>query len=325
MSPLLDNAIQSIRIGVEDYEAHDPARALSAIRNLHAGLLLLAKEVLVQAVPNADEDDLIGAEYKPMPDDNGGVTYEKRSARTIGLAGIGERFKDFRIPVDRAALEKLSQLRNDVEHRYTEKAPGVLRQTVAGTFPLAARMFRRVGVDPVERLGDAWKTMLDVHEVYEQELRTCRETFDRVEWRHEVVGRHPRECPKCRSELLEQIGPENREQECADSACRLCGARVSAETLVESAIAAHYSAAEFLDYKHGGDGVVFDCPECGLHTYVVDSEPEDGGSEFVGCMACDHRVQGRCARCQEDLTPGNLGANRSGCCDYCEHMLFKDD
>ncbi|MXX74928.1 MAG: hypothetical protein F4210_15125 [Holophagales bacterium] len=325
MSPLLDNAIQSIRIGVEDYEAHDPARALSAIRNLHAGLLLLAKEVLVQAVPDADEDDLIGADYKPMPDGNGNVTYEKRSARTIGLAGIGERFKDFRIPVDQAALKKLSGLRNDVEHRYTQEAPDAVRQTVAGAFPLVVRWFRRVGVDPVEKLGEAWKTMLEVRDVYEQELRACRETFDGVEWAHAVVGQAPRECPRCRSELLEQIEPENREQECADSACRSCGAKVSAERLVENAVAAHYSAAELLDYKHGGDGIVFDCPECGLHTYVVDSEPEDGGSEFVGCVVCEHRVQGRCARCQEDLTPGNLGANHFGYCDYCEHMLLKDD
>lgn len=325
MSPLLDNAIQSIRVGVEDYEARDPARALSAIRNLHAGLLLLAKQVLVQAVPDADEDELIGAEYKPMPDGSGGVTYEKRSVRTIDFAGIEERFKDFGIPVDQSALKRLSRLRNDVEHRYSEEAPDAVRQTVAGAFPLAVQWFRRVGIDPVEKLGEAWTTMLEVRGVYEQELRTCRETFDGVKWRHEAVGREPRECPKCRSELLEQVEPENREQESADSTCRSCGARVSAERLVENTVAAHYSAAEYLDYKHGGDGIVFDCPDCGLHTYVVDSEPEGGASEFVGCVACGSRVEGRCARCQEDLTPGDLGANHAGYCAYCEHMLLKDD
>ncbi|MCE2560045.1 MAG: hypothetical protein J4F98_16040 [Acidobacteria bacterium] len=323
MSPLLDNAIQSIRIGVEDYQANDPARALSAIRNLHAGLLLLAKVVLVQLVPNADEDALIGAEYKPVPDGEGGLTYVRRSLRTIDLAGIGERFKDFGIAVDQATLVKLSRLRNDVEHRYTEEAPDAVRQTVAGAFPLAAQMFQRVDIDPVEKLSGAWKTMLEIREVYEQELRACRETFEGVEWRYAIVGQAPRECPKCRSELLEQMDPENREQECADSTCRSCGARVDAGMLVENAIAAHYSAAEFLDFKHGGDGVVFDCPECGLHTYVVDTEPEDTSSELVGCVVCEHRIEGRCARCEDHLTPSNLGADHPDFCDYCEHMLFK--
>lgn len=45
---LHENALTSIRLGVEDFErcsgaAGDPARALSAVRNLFAGVLLLFK------------------------------------------------------------------------------------------------------------------------------------------------------------------------------------------------------------------------------------------------------------------------------------------
>ena len=39
MDRLLDNAMESIRIGVEDYETQEEARSRSAVRNLHAGLL----------------------------------------------------------------------------------------------------------------------------------------------------------------------------------------------------------------------------------------------------------------------------------------------
>jgi hypothetical protein len=49
MNTLFDNAIQSIQLGIEDYEHNDPMRALSAVRNFYAGTLLLAKEVLVRA------------------------------------------------------------------------------------------------------------------------------------------------------------------------------------------------------------------------------------------------------------------------------------
>ena len=40
MDRLLDNAMESIRIEVEDYETQEEARSRSAVRNLHAGLLL---------------------------------------------------------------------------------------------------------------------------------------------------------------------------------------------------------------------------------------------------------------------------------------------
>jgi hypothetical protein len=48
MNTLFDNAIQSIQLGIEDYQANDPRRALSAVRNFYSGVLLLAKEVLVR-------------------------------------------------------------------------------------------------------------------------------------------------------------------------------------------------------------------------------------------------------------------------------------
>jgi hypothetical protein len=60
MNSLFDNAIQSIQIGIEDYEANEPKRALSAVRNFYAGTLLLAKEVLVRAVPKAKIKDVLG-------------------------------------------------------------------------------------------------------------------------------------------------------------------------------------------------------------------------------------------------------------------------
>ena len=45
MSDLFNNAVASIRMGVEDYTNKDGNRALSAVRNFYSGVLLLAKEV----------------------------------------------------------------------------------------------------------------------------------------------------------------------------------------------------------------------------------------------------------------------------------------
>ena len=48
---MLDNAIQSIQIGMEDFHEEDERRVLSAIRNLYAGILLLFKYKLQQLSP----------------------------------------------------------------------------------------------------------------------------------------------------------------------------------------------------------------------------------------------------------------------------------
>jgi hypothetical protein len=37
---LLTNAVASINVGVEDYKTGVPERLLSAVRNIHAGVLL---------------------------------------------------------------------------------------------------------------------------------------------------------------------------------------------------------------------------------------------------------------------------------------------
>ena len=54
MNSLFDNAVQSIQLGVEDYQSNDAKRAVSAVRNFYAGVLLLAKEVLIRAAPESD-------------------------------------------------------------------------------------------------------------------------------------------------------------------------------------------------------------------------------------------------------------------------------
>jgi hypothetical protein len=48
---LLANAIESIQVGVEDYQAATRPRLLSAVRNIHAGVVLLFKEALRRRSP----------------------------------------------------------------------------------------------------------------------------------------------------------------------------------------------------------------------------------------------------------------------------------
>ena len=317
MPGLLENAVQSIHLGVEDYQANDPRRALSAVRNFHAGLLLLAKDILVRAVPNADESEAIAARYKPVPDGCGGVKYKPASEQTIDLVMIGSRFKDFGLSIDHAALKELGRLRNDIKHRYSKEPHETVRHAIAKAFPVAAQLFRLTGEEPRNLLGEAWETMLEVRTVYEQELNACRATFDRVKWRSRNLEEPRFVCPQCQAHLVAQDNPENQEQEGAEAHCRSCGIAIGADVLVESAVATRMEWESYVAMIDGGDSPLQDCPDCGLSTYVLNEEE-------IGCVWCGCTLH-KCARCMTGLMPDNVDPNNHNLCNYCGHLMTKDD
>ena len=204
MSDLFKNAVQSIILGLEDYQTEDAERTLSAVRNYYAGLLLLAKEVLVRAVPDADESEILAANYKPVPDESGGVKYVPQSNRSIDLNGIGTRFKGFGLSIDKKVLRELSEIRNAVEHRSPKSVADSMRQSIAMSFPLVYKLFREAYEDPYEVLEHTWETMLEVRTIYDEELKTCRATFSNVEWSSNILADAPRLCVECGSELVAQ-------------------------------------------------------------------------------------------------------------------------
>src|SRR3546814_6707118 len=110
MSVIFTNAVDSIKMGIEDYAQANPARALSAVRNFYAGVLLLGKEVLIRAAPLANADDIIGAKYTPVPDGTGGVTHVIEGYQTDDFNTLGKRFKDFGVLVDTHGLQELNGL-----------------------------------------------------------------------------------------------------------------------------------------------------------------------------------------------------------------------
>lgn len=314
---LFSNAVQSIQIGIEDYSKNDPRRALSAVRNFYAGILLLAKEVLVRAVPNADPDDILSERYKPVPDGSGGVIFKRVSPRTIDFVAIGERFRDFGLPINQAALNDLNRIRNDIEHRYTDKPQQVIREAIAKAFPVAVDLFRLAGEEPHKVLGDTWQVMLDVREVYERELAACKSTFAKVDWVSPTLARAPFSCPKCSSELVAQKDPLNADRQSLDCACRACGADISSVDSVTHALAALLETEAYLSYTDGGESPIGTCPECGIETYLTTDEE-------VGCVWCE-LVLGDCARCTVGLTPENVSDGSSDFCGYCYNLLSKDD
>jgi predicted RNA-binding Zn-ribbon protein involved in translation (DUF1610 family) len=316
MNSLFDNAIQSIQLGIEDYEANDPKRPLSAVRNFYAGVLLLAKEVLVRAAPNANPKDVVGATYKPVLDGEGGINFVS-GTRTVDFHGIGERFKDFGLKIDQASLKDLSRIRNDMEHLYTEANRESVREAIAKAFPVVVDLFRQIDEEPLECLGDSWTVMLNVKALYERELKQCTETFDGVDWKSDALSEAARPCPKCGSHLVYRLDQTRSESGFADAQCRQCGEKIDAITLMETALEAHFEYERYSAAKDGGEDPLGMCPECTTKTYVIFNEENRCTNCFLSLEECD--------RCHEPLTPNNVSDDSSSLCGYCSNLFSKDD
>ena len=314
MSKLFENAVESIVVGIEDYRQNSRPRALSAVRNFYAGTLLLAKEVLVRQVPNADPDRLLGAKYKPVSDGDGGVEYEAVGHATIDFAQLSERFNDFGLRISHAELKDLNRIRNDIEHLYTNAALDAVREAIAKAFPVVVELFRLADEDPREVLGDAWQTMLEVRSFYESERAQCEDTFEKVNWKSDALAEAPKLCPECGSHLVEQNDPANTDHESADARCRACGEEIEAEKLVETAIDESL-ALSYRDVKHGAEPDHTNCHECTLKTFVFAENQ---------CVWC-HASLGTCAICSEQLTPDNKDPDGESLCSYHAYVLSKDD
>ena len=317
MNSLLENAIQSLQIGIEDYQANDPRRALSAVRNFYAGTLLLGKEVLVRQAPRADPMEALGTRFRPKPDGNGG-TKVVADRRTIDFATLGPRLSDFGVSVDQAALEKLNRVRNDIEHYFTKDSTEIVRASIATAFPVVAALFRHARLAPEELLGDAWQFLLMDRQVYEQELEECRRTFSEIRWIAAVLEGREIQCPYCELDLVVQSDAKNHDQQLMECRCRACGKDVPAEQAVGATLGAHYAGESYLAAKYGGDQPLHVCPMCGVEAYLLTSE-------HVGCVWCGERL-GRCGLCGEGLTPENVAWDDDmRWCSYCAYKIFKDD
>ena len=283
MNSLLDNAIQSLQVGIEDYQANDPGRTLSAVRNFYAGVLLLGKEVLVRQAPNADPKDLLSMRHRLKPDGSGGVKLDGEGRRTIDFDTLGKRLKDFGVPVDITALGKLNSVRNEVEHYFTMDSPDVVRALIARAFPTVSALFRHARLEPQDLLGETWQFLLSIGQVYAQELKECRQTFAKVRWKSEAMVDTEIRCPHCGIDLVEQCDPKNDDQEKMECRCRACGVRMLPKQAVEETMAATYGWQIFGVVSEGGDSPIQACPECHAEAYLLTSK-------HTGCAWCGAKL-----------------------------------
>ncbi|HEV2575458.1 MAG TPA: hypothetical protein VGU72_27235 [Beijerinckiaceae bacterium] len=316
---LFTNAIETIQIGVEDLLRNDERRVLSAVRNVHAGVLLLCKEKLRRLSP--DDEILLAQRFEPQPNDKGEVSIEAVGRNTVGVDDIKKRFKAFDVPLDWKRFDGMADIRHHMEHSYFKGSRERARQVVADALLVIRQLLvDALREDPLKTLGsDCWTALLENADLFEAELQACRVTLERVDWDTEAAARAIPDfiCPSCRSALLRQRDPNNKSQQKVALTCTACGEDAELGPVLSLAFEETFGAESHMAVKDGGEPPITTCPECSEETFVV---------EEARCASCDFVLpeDAACAICGNGLSAEEY-YEHAGLCSYHAHVASKDD
>jgi hypothetical protein len=304
---LWNNAISAICIGVEDFQSGSDKRLLSAVRNLHAGLLLLYKEKLRRLSPADSNEVLVRSKVAPKLMD-GKLVFVGEGERTVSSHEVQQRFERLGIKADWKEFRKIARIRNEVEHFYCAEEGKAVREIVAGVFVLArAFVGQEFNQDFANMLPEPiWKCMVDTKRLHDAELAECRAALDAVNWPLGVVKSEiaSLRCTKCGSELLfPRVSELGRVLE-----CRTCRHEEPQEEFVERAIESYFATKRSSEVADSAPFIV-ECPACGRETYSMDDSC---------CLACECEAPTECGRCGCSIPIEEL--SESSYCSWCRKL-----
>lgn len=321
MDSLLDNAIVSIQLGLEDHDSDDERRVISAARNLYAGVLLLCKEVLRRLSPAGSNDVLIRTRMKAVRDADGIVRFVGSGNKTVDRTQIEEVFKQLALAVDLSKLKRLADIRNDIEHMHPNVRPALIQEAIGDAMPIIRTIIvNELQEEPAELLGPkAWAALLDEARVFKEEQDACRESLKSVGWGSEALARAVSEfrCPHCTSTLIRNENPAAANVGELQLICSKCGGEADPDGVVEEALERALEVDSYIAAKEGLEPILDECPECGKHTFVF------GESRCVNCGFSLHGYE--CFVCSEPLTLDEYRYGDGKLCSYHENSLSKDD
>lgn len=314
---LLENAKNSIILGLEDFESADVKRPVSAVRNIYAGILLLFKEKLLRLSPAGSDEVLIKARIIPSLNAAGVLIFRGEGDRTVDYFGIKERFGSLGVEVDWKRVERINKIRNNLEHYYSLENKDVVKGLISESL-IVIRDFLtlHLGIDPQEFLGkEAWKVMLSTAEVFQKEETDCRAKLSKIDWKpgHLANAVQESSCLRCESTLIFPI-PENVDRWDTAYKCRVCGFVQDFESFVERALGEYFQYDNYSSVKDGGEPATIMCPNCSKDTYIL---------EDAFCPLCEESFKHTCQLCDIPIPYSEIDG--SGYCGYCSYKLAKDD
>lgn len=325
---LFDNALSSIRLGIEDYKlatqpSGDPTRALSSLRNLLSGVLLLFKyRISISVSSPEDAATLIYVPYEIKPSiDKGGVVkwLPQLAKNTIETDAIQNRFEMLGINVDWTILKKIKDRRNELEHLHPSSTLGELTTFIAELFPLLRDFIEQhLYKTPVQLLGDTWLIMLEVSTFHQDTRKQCI-----TKW--EICGIPEKlrtyiedsSCENCGSSLITP-SPEALKMELNISespsefkySCHEC----AFTSLIAPLLLEKLDDEYYINPFNGDELRVLECIECGLDAYIAEEDI---------CYWCEYnKTYHECAVCYTYLSIEEQEFN--GLCSYHATQALKD-
>ncbi len=314
---ILNNAIDSIILGLEDYESSDHKHLISCTRNIFAGILLLFKHKLSVLSPENSDEVLIKQRVLPKKDPTGIIVWEGKGKKTVDVHQIKERFESLGVKTHWDRIKKINEFRNDIEHYHSNMSKDAIRYLLSNSF-IVIRDFitEELALDPRNLLGeDSWNILVSVSEVYQKEKEACNGEIDKIDWASESLGEALKDidCENCGSGLI-TIKKFEKVREYTVLVCKSCQSEYEYESIVEEAITKYFSFEKYLSFTDGNTIPVISCPECGNETYVYSEEQ---------CLFCGASFKHTCGRCGQEIMPEEIDG--SGFCGWCSHMMSKDD
>lgn len=128
---ILNNAIDSIVLGLEDYESSDRKRLISCTRNIFAGILLLFKHKLSILSPKNSDEVLIKQRVLPKKGSTGQIVWSGKGKKTVDVQQIRERFKSLGVKTHWDRIKKINEFRNDIEHYHSNLSKDAIRNLLS--------------------------------------------------------------------------------------------------------------------------------------------------------------------------------------------------
>ena len=316
---ILNNAIDSISIGIEDFNAiqNNKQRVLSCTRNIFSGILLLFKQKLIELSPKDSNESLIKQKILPQLQPDGSIIWVGVGEKTVDVQMIKERFKSLNINIDWKILDKLNHYRNNIEHYYDHNNLPIksIQEMISHAFLIINSFIRDHLEENPENLFNhtIWMDLISIDEVYQEEKRVTLEQLKNLKYIDNEIFEMIKNyrCHKCGYSLLstEQI---NEQAECSNFYCRSCNNKLSYDTIIKECIANKYTT----DYhdKYGAEFPLANCPECGEECYIMEKHI---------CFICGHEAIEVCQICGSDIESYDMIC--SPLCGHCSYLIDKDD
>ncbi len=314
LNPILQNAIDSITVGVEDYKSLERKRLVSAVRNVVVGMLLLFKEELRRKSPH--DEIFIKSKILPSLDENNELVLVANGENTVNVDEILERFKKLGIKVNIKKIENIISERNKLEHYYSNLTHEAIRGFLVDAFSIILFFINDVLEEvPKDLLGEEIiQIFLEEEKIYKEIKALCNLKIQEIKFvvSEQAIYMSELACIACGSELLLPLDLSLDYMQ-INFQCQACQSEYVFEEDIEKLVSEHCRGVNYSSIKDGGDAVTAHCPECCSETFIVDLD---------FCMLCGSRCQYKeCGVCGESLSVEEQ--ELEGLCSSCNYRWSK--